>query len=164
MDAMSHLGVARDVCAYLWHHDKKETKAVSPFKNNFKADNNDLPIAIVIENNKACRRYSGVSISNITVSESPVWLQNKLKSIGLRPISNIVDITNFILHETGQPLHAFDADKIKGNKVIVKNAAEGELFKTLDDKERKLFSGDLMIANAAKICASQASTAARKAA
>ncbi len=148
MDAMSHLGVARDVCAYLWHHDKKEMRAISPFKNGFKADNNELQISVQIENTDSCKRYSGVTISNITVGESPVWLQNKLKSIGLRPINNIVDITNFILHETGQPLHAFDAAKINGNTVIVKNAKEGETFKTLDDKARKLFAEDLMIANA----------------
>jgi phenylalanyl-tRNA synthetase beta chain len=147
MDAMSHLGVARDVCAYLWHHDKTEMRAVSPFKNNFKADNNDLVIDVKIENNDACKRYAGVSISNIKVGESPTWLQNKLKAIGLRSINNIVDITNFILHETGQPLHAFDAAKIKGNSIIVKNATEGVTFKTLDDKDRKLFGEDLMVAN-----------------
>ncbi len=147
MDAMSHLGVARDVCAYLWHHDKAEMRAVSPFKNGFKADNINLPINVTIENNNACKRYSGVTISNIKVQDSPVWLQYKLKSIGLKPINNIVDVTNFILHETGQPLHAFDSTKIKGNSIIVKNAAEGILFKTLDNKERKLFAGDLMIAN-----------------
>ncbi len=146
MDAMSHLGVARDVCAYLWHHDKKETRVLSPFKNGFKADNNSLPITVIIENSNACKRYAGLSISNIKVKESPAWLKNKLRSIGLKPINNIVDITNFILHETGQPLHAFDAAKIKGNTIIVKNAAAGILFKTLDDKERKLFAEDLMIA------------------
>ena len=147
MDAMSHLGVARDVCAYLWHHDKTEMRAVSPFKNGFKTDTSNLPINVIIENNNACKRYSGVTISNIKVQESPVWLQNKLKSIGLKPINSIVDITNFILHETGQPLHAFDAAKIKGNTIVVKNATEGILFKTLDNKERKLFADDLMIAN-----------------
>ena len=147
MDAMSHLGVARDVCAYLWHHDKKETRALTPFKNGFKADNNRLPIKVIIENSNACKRYAGISISNIKVAESPVWLQNKLRSIGLKTINNIVDITNFILHETGQPLHAFDAAKIKGNTIVVKNAITGILFKTLDDKERKLFAEDLMIAN-----------------
>ena len=147
MDAMSHLGVARDVCAYLSHQDKKELRAISPFKNTFKVDNNNLPISVVIEDKNACKRYAGVSISNIKVEESPVWLQNKLRCIGLKPINNIVDITNFILHETGQPLHAFDAAKIKGNAIVVKNATEGTLFKTLDDKERKLFAEDLMIAN-----------------
>ena len=147
MDAMSHLGVARDVCAYLWHQDKKELRAISPFKNTFKVDNNNLPVSVTIEDTKACKRYAGLSISNIKVEESPAWLQNKLRCIGLKPINNIVDITNFILHETGQPLHAFDAAKIKGNAIVVKNAKEAALFKTLDDKERKLFAEDLMIAN-----------------
>lgn len=147
MDAMSHLGVAKDVCAYLTHHNKKQTTVVSPFKNNFKADSQELKIEVLIENPLACQRYAGVSISNVTVKESPQWLQQKLKSIGLRPINNIVDITNFILHETGQPLHAFDADKIKGNKIIVKNVAEGTPFVTLDNKERKLSAEDLMICN-----------------
>lgn len=150
MDAMSHLGVAKDVCAYLWHSGNKEVQVLSPFKNNFKADDHQLPLTVKIENNAACRRYCGVSLSNIKVEESPQWLQNKLKSIGQRPINNIVDITNFILHETGQPLHAFDADKIKGQTLIVKNAKEGESFFTLDDKERKLFDGDLMIADPEK--------------
>jgi phenylalanyl-tRNA synthetase beta chain len=147
MDAMSHLGVARDVCAYLSHHNKKPASVKSPFKNNFKAEAVTLPIDVIIENENACKRYSGVSIEDITVAESPEWLQNKLKSIGLRPINNIVDITNFILHETGQPLHAFDAAEIKGNKVIVKNLPEGTPFITLDEKTRKLSSEDLMICN-----------------
>ena len=151
MDAMSHLGVAKDVCAYLAHHEKKEVLLKLPYKNNFKADNNNLIFEIQIENNEACRRYSGLSISNITIKDSPVWLQQKLKAIGLKPINNIVDITNYILHETGQPLHAFDADKIKGNKIIVKNAAEGSVFITLDEKERKLSSADLMICNLAAV-------------
>ena len=148
MDAMSHLGVAKDVCAYLSHHNKKDTLVKSPFKNNFKVDHQGLQIEITIENPTACQRYSGVSIQGVTIAQSPKWLQQKLKSIGLRPISNIVDITNFILHETGQPLHAFDADAIMGRKVIVKNVAEGTPFVTLDDKERKLSAEDLMICNA----------------
>jgi phenylalanyl-tRNA synthetase beta chain len=147
IDAMSHLGVARDVCAYLSHHNKKDITVKSPFKNNFKPDNQGLQMEVVIENKEACQRYSGVSIENITIAESPGWLQQRLKSIGLRPINNIVDITNFILHETGQPLHAFDADAIKGKKVIIKNLPEGTLFVTLDEKERKLAAGDLMICN-----------------
>jgi len=150
MDAMSHLGVARDVCAYLTHHNNRQTKVVSPFKGNLPASNNTLPIQVVVENATACQRYAGVSIQGVTVKESPKWLIDKLKSIGLRPINNIVDITNFILHETGQPLHAFDADAITGNTVIVKNAAEGELFTTLDEKERKLSGDDLVICNAAE--------------
>jgi len=147
MDAMSHLGVAKDVCAYLSHHTKKDSHVKLPFKNGFKADNNELKIAVSIENAEACQRYAGVSIAGVTVAESPVWLQQKLKSIGLRPINNIVDITNFILHETGQPLHAFDANEIKGNKVIIKNLPEGTPFITLDEKERKLSAEDLMICN-----------------
>ena len=147
MDAMSHLGVAKDVCAYLTYHNKKETSVKLPFKSDFKADNNELPISVSIGNNEACQRYSGVSIKGVTVAESPTWLKQKLKSIGLRPINNIVDITNFILHETGQPLHAFDASQIKGNKVIVKNVVEGTTFITLDEKERKLSAEDLVISN-----------------
>jgi phenylalanyl-tRNA synthetase beta chain len=148
MDAMSHWGVARDVCAYVSHHEKKDIKPKLPNGNGFKVDNTSLTIDVKIENVAACPRYSGISISNVTIAESPKWLQQKLKSIGLRPINNIVDITNFILHETGQPLHAFDADAIKGKKVIVKNLPEGTVFVTLDEKERKLSSEDLMICNA----------------
>ena len=148
IDAMSHLGVARDVCAYLSHHNKKNTLVKSPFKNTFKPDNKGLTISVNIENKEACQRYAGVSLQGVTVGESPKWLQQKLKSIGLRPINNIVDITNFILHETGQPLHAFDADRITGKKIIVKNFAEGTPFVTLDEKERKLSAEDLIIANA----------------
>ncbi len=147
IDAMSHLGVARDVCAYLSHHNKKEVLVKYPYKNNFKPDNQGLQMEVVIENKKACQRYSGVSIGGVTIAESPAWLQQKLKSIGLRPINNIVDITNFILHETGQPLHAFDADAITGKKVIIKNLPNGTPFVTLDEKERKLSSEDLMICN-----------------
>jgi phenylalanyl-tRNA synthetase beta chain len=148
MDAMCHIGVAKDVCAYLSHHNKKDTHIKSPFKNNFKVDHQGLQMEVVIENADACQRYAGVSIQGVTIAESPVWLQQKLKSIGLRPINNIVDITNFILHETGQPLHAFDADAIIGKKVIIKNLPEGTPFVTLDEKERKLSAEDLMICNA----------------
>jgi phenylalanyl-tRNA synthetase beta chain len=147
MDAMSHLGVARDVCAYLWHHDKKEMRAILPFKNGFKTDNNELPITVEIQSTEGCKRYAGVSITNIKVGASPAWLQNKLKAIGIRSINNIVDVTNFILHETGQPLHAFDASKINGEKIIVRQATDGETIITLDGKERKLLSTDLVIAN-----------------
>jgi phenylalanyl-tRNA synthetase beta chain len=145
MDAMSHMGVAKDVCAYLAHHNNADIKMISPFNKIFKADNTSHNIAVVIENTEACSRYSGVTISGIAVSHSPGWLQNRLKSIGVRPINNIVDITNFILHETGQPLHAFDGDKIKGNKIIVKTLPGGTLFTTLDEKVRILNSEDLMI-------------------
>jgi phenylalanyl-tRNA synthetase beta chain len=145
MDAMSHWGVARDVCAYLNHHDKKDYKPKLPNSNGFKPDNTSLVIDVRVENETACPRYSGISIANVTIGESPKWLQQKLKAIGLRPINNIVDITNFIQHETGQPLHAFDADMIGGKKVVVKNLPEGTPFITLDEKERKLNAEDLMI-------------------
>ncbi|MEQ1677741.1 MAG: phenylalanine--tRNA ligase subunit beta, partial [Chitinophagaceae bacterium] len=145
MDAMSHWGVARDVCAYLNHHDNKDMKPKLPSSNSFKIDNTSFPVEVKIENKVACPRYSGVTITNVTIGESPKWLQQKLKAIGLRPINNIVDITNFIQQETGQPLHAFDADLIAGKKVIIKNLPEGTPFVTLDAKERKLSAEDLMI-------------------
>ena len=107
MDAMSHWGVARDVCAYLSHHDKKDIRPKLPNANGFKVDDHSIPIQVKVENAVACPRYSGLSISNITVKESPKWLQQKLKAIGLRPINNIVDITNFIQYETGQPHTCF---------------------------------------------------------
>jgi len=144
MDAMSHWGVARDVCAYLTHHDKKDLKPVIP-QTGFKMDNARLPISVSIETKEACKRYSGVCIANVKVQESPKWLQERLKSIGLRPINNIVDITNFIQHETGQPLHAFDYDQINNHTVVVKTLPEGTPFQTLDEKERKLSGEDLMI-------------------
>ena len=147
MDAMSHLGVAKDVCAYLTHHYNKDAKVKQPFNNSFKVDNQQLHINVTVENKDACLRYSGVSISGVTVQESPKWLKDKLIAIGQRPINNIVDITNFILHETGQPLHAFDADAITNQHVIVKNVAAGTSFVTLDEKERKLLASDLLICN-----------------
>ncbi|MBC7904017.1 MAG: phenylalanine--tRNA ligase subunit beta [Gemmatimonadaceae bacterium] len=149
MDAMSHLGVAKDVCAYLTHHDKKAVKPKLPFGKEFTAGVKP-GIDVKIENNSACQRYSGLSLSGVKVGESPKWLIKKLKSIGQRPINNIVDITNFILHETGQPLHAFDAAAITGKKIIVKNLPEGTPFITLDGKERKLSAEDLMICNEEK--------------
>lgn len=150
MDAMSHLGVARDVIAWLNFHEKKQYLIKSPFANGFKADNHTFPIKVTIENKEACQRYAGVSIKGVTVKESPDWLKKRIRSIGLRPINNIVDITNFILHETGQPLHAFDAGQITGAEVIVKNCIEGTTFTTLDEKERKLSADDLMICNTAE--------------
>ncbi len=146
MDAMSHYGVARDVCAYLTHHSK-EARVKTPFANAFSADSLALPIKVTVKNKLDCERYAGVSIAGVTVGESPKWLKDRLLSIGLRSINNIVDITNFILHETGQPLHAFDADMITGNEIIVTNLADGTKFITLDEKERKLSSEDLMICN-----------------
>lgn len=148
MEAMSHWGVARDVCAYLSYHDKKDIRPKLPNGNGFKVDNTSLTIDVKVENVTACPRYSGIGIANVTIAASPKWLQQKLKAIGLKPINNIVDITNFIQHETGQPLHAFDVDAITGNKIVVKNLPEGTKFITLDEKERKLSADDLMICNA----------------
>ncbi|MBS1598986.1 MAG: phenylalanine--tRNA ligase subunit beta [Bacteroidetes bacterium] len=147
MDAMSHLGIARDVCAYLSHHHKKTYSVNKPLIEKLVAANNSLPIAVSIENKIDCERYSGVSIKGISIKQSPEWMQQKLKAIGVRPINNIVDITNFVLHETGQPLHAYDADAIKGNQIIVKNLPAGTKFITLDEKERTLNEEDLMICN-----------------
>jgi|JI10StandDraft_1071094.scaffolds.fasta_scaffold00949_29 phenylalanyl-tRNA synthetase beta chain len=140
-DAASHMGVARDIKA------AKNRVLSVPAVDGFKTENKNLTIPVEVENTAACPRYSAVTISGVRVSESPEWLKNRLKSIGLTPINNIVDITNFVLHETGQPLHAFDADKITGKKVIVKTLPAGTKFKTLDDKERTLTANDLMICN-----------------
>ncbi|HMG68483.1 MAG TPA: phenylalanine--tRNA ligase subunit beta, partial [Chitinophagaceae bacterium] len=148
MDAMSHWGVARDVCAYLNHHDKKNFKPRIPNNNDFKVRNNSFPVTVTIENKEACQRYSGVTITNINIAESPLWIKQKLKAIGVRPINNIVDITNYIQHETGQPLHAFDADALAGKKIIIKNLPEGTEFVTLDEKKRILHAEDLMICDA----------------
>ncbi|HWK02924.1 MAG TPA: phenylalanine--tRNA ligase subunit beta [Puia sp.] len=148
MDAMSHQGVARDVCAWLSHHENKEYRPRVASLNTFKTDNNSLPITVTIGNTRACERYSGISLKGITIKESPRWMQDRLKAIGIRAINNIVDITNFVLHEMGQPLHAFDSRAIKGGQIIVKNLPEGSLFVTLDQKERKLSAEDLMICNA----------------
>ena len=147
MDAMSHLGVAKDVCAYLSHHNKKEEKTKLPFDNSFKVDEQTLNINVTVEAADACPRFSGLTISNITIAESPQWLKNKLTAIGVRSINNVVDITNFILHETGQPLHAYNAEAVIGNHIIVKKLPEGTTFTTLDDKERRLNAFDLMICN-----------------
>ncbi|HMR83065.1 MAG TPA: phenylalanine--tRNA ligase subunit beta [Niabella sp.] len=148
MDAMSHWGVARDISAYLSHHDKKNGGLKLPAIKALPAFKGKNPVEVSVENTAVCPRYSGICINNVTIGPSPEWLQNKLQAIGVKPISNIVDITNFILHETGQPLHAFDADKIAGKKVIVKNLPQGTPFVTLDGKERKLNDFDLMICDA----------------
>ncbi|HZE82814.1 MAG TPA: phenylalanine--tRNA ligase subunit beta, partial [Puia sp.] len=148
MDAMSHEGVARDICAWLSHHENKSYRPKLPSLSNFRTDNNSLPITVNILNTRGCERYSGVSIKGITIGESPRWIQDKLKAIGIRPINNIVDITNFVLHEMGQPLHAYDIDAIRGGKVIVNNLPEGTPFITLDGNTRKLSAEDLMISNA----------------
>lgn len=148
-DACSHYGVARDLYAYLLQNGY-ETALHRPSVEAFAVDNNELPIAIEVVNEAACPRYAGVSVKGVTVKESPEWLKNRLTTIGLRPINNIVDITNYILHAYGQPLHCFDADKVKGGKVVVKAMPEGTSFVTLDGVERKLSENDLMICNAEK--------------
>lgn len=148
-DAMSHVGVARDLVAALNFHNPLADpyKVVTSCTNRFEVQNRKLPIEVVVEDKEACPRYSGVTISNVTVKESPDWLKNRLLSIGLRPINNLVDISNFILHETGHPTHFFDADKIKGNKIIVKKLPKGTKFLCLDEVERELSGEDLMICN-----------------
>ncbi len=148
MDAMSHLGVAKDVCAWLSYHKQKPYAVRSPFTTHQQSFPGTNDIAIEIKNEKACLRYTGILIKGVTVKESPDWLKKRLTAIGQKPINNIVDITNFILHETGQPLHAFDADKIAGKKVIITTVDEGTSFITLDEKERKLKADDLMICHA----------------
>ncbi len=141
-DATSHLGTARDIAAFLKIAIKK------PDVSAFKVDDNSRKVEVIVENEQAAPRYSGVTISGIEIKESPKWLKERLAVIGVRSINNVVDVTNYVLHDLGQPLHAFDADKIRGNKVIVKNITEGTLFTTLDDVERKLSADDLMINDA----------------
>ncbi len=150
MDAMSHLGVAKDVCAYLSHHNKASIKAKLPYKNNLKFTKEETAVTVTIENENDCLRYCGLTINNITIENSPKWLVDKLKAIGVKSINNIVDITNFILHETGQPLHAFDKRKIANNQIIVTNLEKETPFITLDEKERNLQATDLMICDAIK--------------
>lgn len=149
VDAASHYGVARDLAAYL-KRNGYEITLTQPSVEAFAKQQNDGAVEVEVLNNEACPRYSGVTISGVKVTESPEWLQNRLKLIGLRPINNIVDITNFILHETGHPLHAFDKDQIKGGKVIVRTLPEGTKFITLDEVERTLHAADLMICNEAE--------------
>ena len=148
MDAMSHWGVARDVCAYLSHHERIETRPQLPNPTGLVASTQKTPIHVEIESADDCPRYCGISLQNVNVGESPRWMQQRLKAIGVRPINNLVDITNYLLHETGQPLHAFDAAKIRGSKIMVKKLAAGTSFIALDDKARTLNEEDLMICDA----------------
>ena len=143
-DACSHYGVARDLYAYLLQNGHK-TSLIRPSVDAFAIENHDLDIQVTVENSEACPRYAGVSVKGVTVRESPAWLQDKLRIIGIRPINNVVDITNYIVHAFGQPLHCFDAAKIKGNSIVVKTMPEGTPFITLDGVERKLADRDLMI-------------------
>ncbi len=146
-DALSHYGVARDLYAWL-KANGKETSLHRPDCEAFSVDNHDLPIEVEIDNTEACRRYACLSITDCEVKESPDWLKNKLTVIGLRPINNIVDITNYIMMAYGQPMHCFDADMVKGNKIVVKDQNEGKKFVTLDGEEHILGEHDLAICNA----------------
>ena len=148
-DATSHIGSARDLVAAL-NQRENTTKyhLIRPSVDDFKVENHDNDIEVVVEDTQACSRYSGVTVSGVKVGESPAWLKNRLAAVGIRSINNIVDITNFVLMEVGQPMHAFDADKITGKKVVVKCLPEGTPFVTLDGVERKLNSRNLMICNA----------------
>ncbi|MBE6306567.1 MAG: phenylalanine--tRNA ligase subunit beta [Bacteroidales bacterium] len=147
IDAASHYGVARDLAAYLTQQGKQVTLQ-RPSVEDFKIDQQEGAIAVEVLNEEACPRYAGVTIRGVKVGESPEWLRNALTAIGLHPINNIVDITNYLLHATGQPLHCFDLNEIKGGKVVVRTAVEGSKFVTLDEVERTLTAQDLMICNA----------------
>ena len=144
-DAASHIGVARDLKTIL--SLQKPHQLTKPDVSHFKAPANDSPVKVAVHNKDACKRYSGLYIKNISVKASPDWLQNRLKAVGLRPINNIVDITNYVMLETGQPMHAFDADKIKGSHIHVKQLPEGTVFKSLDGVDRRLNGTELMICN-----------------
>lgn len=146
-DAMSHFGVARDLRAGLMQKDIN-LELISPSVSDFHVDERTLKIDIEVENKELVPRYCGITITDVEVKESPEWIQNRLKAIGLTPKNNVVDITNYVLHELGQPLHAFDANQIKGNKIVVKNLWEGTKFTTLDEVERELSSEDIMICDA----------------
>ena len=143
-DAASHFGVARDLAAYL------RKRVTPPDVSGFSVDNGSRPIAVRVEDGDGCSRYSGVTVSGVTVRDSPEWLQRRLKAIGIKPKNNVVDATNFVLHELGQPLHAFDADKIEGGEIVVRTCAEGTEFVTLDGETRKLNAADLMICDVVK--------------
>lgn len=146
-DAMGHMGVALDLRAGLAAQGQK-LELTKPSVDAFQVDNSDLTLNVEVEDQEACPRYAGVTISGLKVEESPEWLRRRLEALGLSPVNNVVDITNYVLHETGNPLHAFDAAKIKGNKIVVKTLAKDTIFTTLDEQERKLDTADLMICNA----------------
>lgn len=149
-DALSHLGVARDLAAAIKVREMGDVTLEWPDVSGFSVDNHSLPVEIVVEDTDGCIRYSGLTVQNVKVQQSPEWLQNRLKSIGVRPINNIVDISNFILFEYGQPLHVFDADAVANHKVIVKKGTDGSKFTTLDHVERTLSGDDLLICNSSE--------------
>jgi phenylalanyl-tRNA synthetase beta chain len=148
IDAASHYGVARDLAAFF--AQKEKISLNKPNVSSFTPGDNSFAVKVSVEDTNACKRYCGLTIKNIKIAPSPKWMQAKLKAIGLKPINNVVDITNFVLHELGQPLHAFDADKLNGNQIIVRKLKEGTPFETLDEVERKLSENDLMICDAEK--------------
>lgn len=147
IDSGSHFGVARDLAAFLNLNTSNTYKALKPSVDDFRPDSFNKAFEVIVENRVDCPRYTGITISDVKIAESPEWLKTRLRAIGLNPISNVVDITNFVQHEIGQPLHAFDADKITGRKVIIRNLPDKTKFVTLDEVERKLSSRDLMICN-----------------
>ena len=149
VDAASHIGVARDLVAYL-RSQGKDVKLNLPSVEEFAIDNEDMPFEVVVENSEAAPRYAGLTITDCKIAPSPEWMQNELRAAGINPKNNLVDITNYVLFELGQPLHAFDADKVEGHKIVVKNCDEGTPFITLDGVERKLSKEDLMICSAEK--------------
>jgi phenylalanyl-tRNA synthetase beta chain len=148
VDAASHFGVARDLAAYLREHDRPTMLTRPPVEDFYVDDPDGRAVAVEVAETRACLRYSGVTIRNVRVGESPAWLRSRLMRIGLRPINNVVDVTNYVLHELGQPLHAFDAGKIAGERVVVRTLPEGTPFRTLDGVERRLTDEDLMICDA----------------
>ena len=146
VDASSHIGIARDLAAFM--SKKSPVHYKKPSVENFKIDNTNTPVQVEVLNTEACPRFTGLTITGLTVGESPNWLKNRLKVIGLKPISNVVDITNYVLMETGQPLHAYDLADVKGNKIVARTLKQGTKFTTLDGMERELHEDDLMICNA----------------
>lgn len=147
-DAMGHWGVARDLAAAVRYRTRAAMPLHLPDVQAFRADDHALTVPVQVDAPHACPRYAGLTLTEVRVGPSPAWLQDRLKSLGLKPINNVVDVTNFVQHELGQPLHAFDADKLRGGRIIVRQAKEGERFTTLDGKERTLSSEDLLIADA----------------
>src|SRR5690606_29134397 len=148
-DAMSHWGVARDLKAGL-QQQGKTMELITPSVSSFQVDSRNFRIPVKIENPELAPRYCGITVSNIKIGPSPKWIQNRLKAIGITPKNNVVDITNYVMHELGQPLHAFDADKIEGKEVHVKTLPSGTKFITLDEVERELHEEDLMICDKEK--------------
>ncbi|MBR2866878.1 MAG: phenylalanine--tRNA ligase subunit beta [Alistipes sp.] len=147
VDAASHIGVARDLVAYLRSRGENVTLNL-PSVDNFAVDNTSRTIGVEVVNSEAAPRYAGITVSGCKIAPSPEWMQNELRAAGINPKNNLVDITNYVLFELGQPLHAFDADKIEGGKIVVRSAVEGEKFVTLDGVERTLTAADLMICSA----------------